>query len=136
MKATKEEMKQEALLRMDILKLDSRLKEQFDKENRLYYSAHGQGVLCLLTTEIQEAVRAFETLYGYLVYHVIDDVTAVGRMLTLLYVCPEKGEWSRDRKDIAEGYPLAYVVNLDCEAFSEFGSVGVVSANGGVVRTA
>lgn len=136
MKATKEQMKQEALVRMNILKLYPNVLHDFMIEDKLNFSAYGRGILYWLTDEMRELVKDFEATYGFLVYHVIDDQTEIGRLFTLLYISTEKEEWPTDQQDLRDGCPMAYVINCDCDAFSEFGTVGVKPIYGGVVRTA
>lgn len=41
----------------------------------------------------------------------------------IIYVSPHTEEWERDRKELAEGLPLAYCKNLDDETTSEFGNI-------------
>lgn len=136
MKATKEQMKQEALARMKLLKLHPNVIKKFKEEDKLNYSMGMHGMLYWATGEIGEVVQKFENQTGYLVYHVIHNNTEIGRMLTLLYVSTEMEEWNTDKQDLQEGCPLAYVENMTYPDCSEFGSVGVRPANGGVVRTA
>ena len=136
MKATKEQMKQEALARMKLLDLHPNVIKEFELEGKLNYSEGMLGILYRATDEIGEVVHNFENQNGYLVYHVIDNHTDIGRMLTLLYVSTKMTEWAADKQDLCEGCPLAYVANLTYPECSEFGSVGVRSCNGGVVRTA
>lgn len=136
MKATKDQMKQEALVRMKLLKLHPNAIKEFKEEDKLNYSDGILGILYWATDEIGEVVQKFENQTGYLVYHVIDNNTEIGRMLTLLYVSTEMEEWVADKRDIRDGCPLAYVENLTHPDCSEFGSVGVKSLNGGLVRTA
>lgn len=135
MKATKEQMKQEALDRMKLLKLHPNVIKEFKEEDKLNYSMGIHGILYWATDEIGEVVQKFGNQTGYLVYHVIHNNTEIGRMLTLLYVSTEMEEWNADKQDLREGCPLAYVENLTYPDCSEFGSVGVKSLNWGVVRT-
>ena len=136
MKATKEQMKQEALARMKLLDLHRNVVRDFETEGKINYSWGCLGILYWATGEIGEVVQKFENQTGYLVYHVIHNNTEIGRMLTLLYVSTEMEEWNADKQDLRKGCPLAYVENLTYPDCSEFGSVGVKSLNGGVVRTA
>lgn len=136
MKATKEQMKQEAMARMKLLKLHPIVVKEFEEEDKLKCSEGILGILYWATDEIGEVVQKFENQTGYLVYHVIDNNTEIGRMLTLLYISTEMEEWFADKRDIRGGCPLAYVENLTYPDCSEFGSVGVKSLNGGLVRTA
>lgn len=136
MKATKEQMKQEALARMKLLDLQYNVVRDFEAKEEIYYSLGTLGLLYLAFGGVVEVVQKFENQTGYLVYHVIDNDTNLGHMLTLLYVSTEMDEWSADKRDLQGGYPLAYVENMTYPDCSEFGSVGVRPANGGVVRTA
>ena len=136
MKATKEQMKQEALARMKLLGLQYNVIRDFEAKETVYYSLGALGLLYLAFGEVVKVVQKFENQTGYLVYHVIDNNTSIGRMLTLLYVSTEMDEWAADKQDLQEGCPLAYVENITYPDCSEFGSVGVKLFNGGVVRTA
>lgn len=136
MTVTKAMMKTEALERMDILNLHPNVVKEFKEQGVLNYSYSVLGFLYWLTEETQARVNAFEKETGYLVYHVIEDETSIGRLITFLYVSDDSGEWEQDKQDLREGFALAFVVNADDELCSEFGSVGLKSINGGVVRTA
>lgn len=136
MTVTKAMMKAEALERMDILNLHPNVIKEFKEQGVLNYSYSVLGFLYWLTEETQARVNAFEKETGYLIYHVIEDETSIGRLITFLYVSADSDEWERDKQDLREGFALAYVVNADDELCSEFGSVGLKSVNGGVVRTA
>ena len=137
MKATREQMKQEALARMKLLNLHPNVVNEFRNEDKLNYSEGTLGILYWATDEMKQIVESFEKKTGYTVYHLIDNNSEeIGHMLTLLYVSTEMEEWTYDRRDIQDGCPLAYVKNMTYPDCSEFGSVGVRPANGGVVRTA
>ncbi len=136
MAVTKAMTKEEALKRMDILKLHPNVIKEFKEQGVLNYSYSVLGFLYWLTEETQARVNTFEKETGYLVYHVIENETSIGRLVTLLYVSTESDEWEQDKQDLREGFALAFVVNADDELCSEFGSVGLKSVNGGVVRTA
>lgn len=137
MKATREQMKQEALARMKLLNLHPNVVNEFQNENKLNYSEGTLGILYCATDEMKQVAEGFEKKTGYKVYHLIDNNSEeIGHMLTLLYVSTDMEEWTYDRRDIQDGCPLAYVANMTYPDCSEFGSVGVRPANGGVVRTA
>lgn len=136
MTVTKAMMKTEVLERMDILNLHPNVIKEFKEQGVLNYSYSILGFLYWLTEETQARVNLFEKETGYLVYHVIEDETSIGRLITFLYVSANSDEWEQDKQDLREGFALAFVVNADDELCSEFGSVGLKSVNGGVVRTA
>lgn len=130
-----EKMKAEAIQRMRILKLHPITIEDFEKHGEVGYSFHTFGFYYLSEQE-KDQIRQFEKEYGYLVYYVIDSYTAVGRLLSYLYVSSNEEEWEQDRQDLEECRPIVYVKNADDERLSEFGSIGVEPRNGGVIRTA
>lgn len=127
--------KQEAIHRMKMLNLHGNVLREFEQENRLNMSEYG-GFLYWLHSDQQAIVDEFEAEWDALVYHVIHSYTSIGEMLTLLYVSNYPEEWEYDRLDLAEGYPLAYVKNLDDPYLSEIGSVGIECRIGGLIRTA
>ena len=135
MNITKEQKKQEALERMKLLSLYPNIIREFEKDGIVNMSENG-GYLYWLDDEQREYVSDFEEEHNALVYHVIHNYTEVGEMLTFLYVSDDADEWGYDRDDLKAGYACAYVKNLDEDAFSEFGSVGIKPEFGGLVRTA
>jgi len=134
MNITKEQKKQEALERMKMLSLYPNIIREFEKDGIVNMSENG-GYLYWLDDEQREYVSDFEEEYNALVYHVIHNYTEVGEMLTFLYVSDDEDEWRYDRDDLKAGYACAYVKNLDEDAFSEFGSVGIKPELGGLIRT-
>ena len=135
MNITKEQKKQEALERMKMLMLSPNIIKEFAKDGIVNMS-ETRGFLYWLDDEQKEYVSDFEEEHNALVYHVIHNYTEVGEMLTFLYVSDDEDEWGYDRDDLKAGYACAYVKNLDEDAFSEFGSVGIKPEFGGLVRTA
>lgn len=83
----------------------------------------------------KKAVADWEEESGGIVYAAILSNMVFGRCLALLYVSAEDEEWELDREDLEGRVPLAYVANLDAPDCSELGSIGIASANGGLVRT-
>lgn len=131
-----EKMKEEAIQRMRILKLYSTVLQDFSANEKINYSFSNFGFLYRLDKAMEERVRRFEKKYGYLVYHVIDNPTSIGRMHSYLYVSSNEEEWAQDRQDLEDGCPIVYVENVDDEILSEFGSIEIEPRNGGVIRTA
>lgn len=82
-----------------------------------------------------ERVKEVSDEYGIYVYHIIHCYTSFGELLNLLYVTSYEEEWEREREELKEGYPVSYVINLNIPHYSEFGSIGIKTAMGGIVRT-
>lgn len=134
MEKLKIEQKQEAIARMKKLDIYVQAITEFEKENLVNKSEHG-GILYWLDENEQEMVKEFEEKYGALVYHIIHNYTSFGELYAFLYVSKNKDEWDYDNDDLNHNICLAYVKNLDEDAYSEFGSIGIKSQFGGLVRT-
>lgn len=134
MEKLKIEQKQEAIARMKKLDIYAPAITEFGKENLVNKSEHG-GILYWLDENEQEMVKEFEEKYGAMVYHIIHNYTNFGELYALLFVSKDKDEWDYDNDDLNHNICLAYVKNLDEDAFSEFGSIGIKSQFGGLVRT-
>ncbi len=134
MEELKIKQKQEAIERMKMLKIYSQAIKEFEKENVINVSEHG-GILFWLDDEQQEMIKRFEEKYNAVVYHVIHNYTEFGELYSLLYVSQHENEWDYDRDDIKHNIALSYVVNINEESFSEFGSIEIRPQFGGVIRT-
>lgn len=142
----KQLQKKEALDRLKILHkefqtMDSIVKE-YEKDNTIFYSEYQnetfQGILYWISNneEFECAIKEFEEQNNALVYHAVLTPLTYGRTLTLLYVSQYQEEWKKDREELIEGLPLAYVINLDDENMSEFGGIQIIGVNGGISRIA
>ena len=94
MTVCKEDKKKEAYRRMTELQLNINGIQEFMKEDRLNISSGGS--LMHLDDEQTAIVQRFEEEYDVLVYHVIQNDTYLGTMLTLLFVSDQPGEWEQD----------------------------------------
>ena len=136
---TREEMKAEALKRMEMLGLHENVVHEFE-EGTLNYSDRMRmfgkpvGVLYWITPEVEKLVRDFEEQFGGMVYHLMHTNTSFGELVEMLFVSKYEEEWETDIEDIKSGEMLAYVYNLTYPEFSEFGHIGIKKAYGGLVR--
>lgn len=133
MSVTKSEMKEEARKRMNMLKFSPEVIRAFTESGEVYLSMNG--VLYSPDSETEKRIQKFEEETKGVVYHMIYNRTNIGNLLTFLYVSAYPEEWKRDCKDLKNGCPLAYVINEDDERFSEFGSVGIETYGGSIIRT-
>lgn len=134
MENLKLEQKQEAIDRMKMLDIYSPTIREFEEENIINKSEHG-GILYWLDENEKEFVKEFEEKYNAVVYHVIHNYTDIGELYSLLYVSSHKDEWDWDKDDLKHHIACAYVKNVDDDICSEFGSIGIKSQVGGLVRT-
>ena len=134
--ATIEERKNEAIKRMEALKLDKTCINAF-KKGKPWMSESRYGSLYEINyKEVKDKIKKFENEHNATVYHLIHNYTEFGELYSFLYVSNNEEEWEDDNADIRDGYAFAYVWNVDEEDFSEFGSIRVKSVFGRLVRTA
>lgn len=146
MEKLKELQKQEAIERLKILQdkfgLIRTVKTEFEKDNTLYYCEYLNkqfpAILYWISNNenYENSIKKFEREHKMLVYHAILTRTTFGKLLTLLCVSANQDEWKRDRDELTEGLPCAYVMNLNDDNCSEFGCVQIAGAKGGITRLA
>ena len=83
---TEQEMKNEAIVRMKMLKIYGNAIRDFRKKDRVLNKSEGYGALYWLNDEEKEAVKAFEEKTGNMVYTCILNHFEFGECLTMLYV--------------------------------------------------
>lgn len=137
-----EKQKEEALIRLKMLKVDKSVIDGFSKKEPVIFYSERQssffdGILYWMSNEesYQETVKTLQEKIGCLVYHAQLCHTDIGDMLTLLYVSNNPDEWEEDKQMLKEKSAFAYVANLSDPDMSVFGDVGIVPKNGGVSRT-
>lgn len=142
-KATKEEMRVEALRRMVKLGVDQSIIDAFNTEvlaqcEKFYGFFPKQFVVLAsrIESEIAKIVRETEREYNIMAYMVIKTNTDLGLLYDVLYVSSHKEEWEMDEEMMEENIIMSYCINTSYEHCSEFGSIGIAKQNGGIYRTA
>ena len=131
--ATRDEMKAEAVKRLEMLKVMPFVIKAF-KHGSLMMSEPPFGALYELDDEQKQMVEDVEKRYGGLVYMVVRQPMQFGLCDSLLWVSQYEEEWDYERGDIEEGVVFTYTVNHDADFCSEFGCIGIRAANGGLIR--
>lgn len=130
--ATQEEMKSEAIRRLEDLDVMSSVVSAFKRTGKIYRSEFG-GILYDLDEISKTAIGMLPE--DYTPYAVICTHTVFGTIYDVLYVTPNKGDWPYERMD-RNGFCASYAYNADDPQLSEFGSIQIQNANGGIVRMA
>lgn len=134
MTSTIEERKNEAVKRMENLLMNRKCINEFKKGN--VWMSESIGFLYEINDKkVQEKIKEFEKEYNATVYHLIHNMFEFGECYSFLYVSRDNEEWEDDNKILKQGYPYAYVWNVDDEWCSEIGSIGIKPMNGGIKRT-
>lgn len=90
------------------------------------------GILYNLNEDAKKAITIVQK-DGNFPYHVVVSHTMIGDMYAVLYASQDSTEWDSER--LSDGSCLAYVYNATYPECSEYGSIGIQSANGGIIRT-
>lgn len=133
--ATREEMKREAIARMELMKIKPDIIRKFEGQDIVWSSVNGPDVLdTALRQKIKDRIKWFENEFGGLVYHVV--ITG-SLFATFLYVSKWDEEWEEDREIITDdNCTVAYVYNMMNPILSELGGVQFKCEDGIVIRTA
>lgn len=123
----------ECVRRMEKLNLSSQCINAFRKGK--VWESEGIGALYELNDKEKQIVKEFEeNNKGYRVYHVIHNLFEFGEVYSLLYVDTELEEWEYFDSDLQDNITFVYAYNKTDNNCSEFGSIGVKSNIGGLVR--
>lgn len=117
---TMDDIQEEVQFRMKALGLMKQIVKEYASTGRIYMSEFG-GILY----DVKQ--------HGNIPYHVVVSHISIGDMYAVLYVSKTSNEWESERPN--KGSIWAYVYNSTHPDCSEFGPIGVQSANGGIVRT-
>lgn len=135
MQISREEKKQEAIQRMQKLRIFPGTIQQFEDDGYISISEPPFGAFYWADDEDLQRIRAFEAENDALVYLVVRSFTNIGQMDSYLYVSDYAEEWPTDNEDLKNDEPLVYVFNHDMPDCSEFGCIGIEhTAAAGLVR--
>ena len=135
MNVSREVKKEEAIKRMKVLGLFNPCIKAFKDRDEVQLSEQNGGLYEFNNNEhLNAIIENFEAQNNALVYHVIHTYTEFGELYNFLYVSDHSEEWDMDNADLADGYILAYVENVDDPICSEFGTIAVKGKFGGLVR--
>ena len=117
---TEEEMIEEAIKRMKILKLHKNAIKEFEQERMLNKSTLNLGILYWLDEKEKEMVKRLEKKYKFMVYHIIRSYSNLGETYEILFVENNKEEWNAEKEDLKNGFAMARVEVMNCLDNSEF----------------
>ena len=84
--------------------------------------------------ELLDKIQEIENEYDITVYHLIHNLTDFGELYSMLYVENTDTNYEYDNQLLDDGIQYAYVWNKDDEMCSEFGTIGIKPAGGGIIR--
>ena len=132
-------MKNQAKINMEELNIFKPYIEAFmEKDKVCFFEGYG-GYYADQEDELNEKIMWFEAEYNSIVYAVTHEKTGFGECYSFLYIPQNEDEWeySLERTENRNAYyTYAYVWNKDFEEFSEFGTIGINTFGGGIMRFA
>lgn len=126
----------EAIKRLNLLKIDSRVVESFVEDHVVLMSDIGDEIICELDEHEKELILKWEKNTGNVVYHVIKDFSLKGLFYCIFYVSQYEEEWDMDIRYLEQQNPIIYVMNMITEEYSEYGSILFKEKDGVLLRTA
>lgn len=130
----KEKIFNECIRRMKKLNLSKECINAFKKGK--VWESENIGALYELNDKEKQIVKDFENEHEeYKVYHVIHNLFNFGEVYSLLYVDTYFEEWEYFDNDLKDNITFIYAYNDTDNNCSEFGSIGIKSNIGGLIRT-
>ena len=120
MEVTIKELKDEAIKRMELLKLKSVAIQAFKDINTVYVS-NLSGNLTITNIEQKELIEELEEDKNILIYHLIHQTTQNRDVLYCLFVDNNKENWKADKEDLVK----QFAVTICCTKIKSINEIGV-----------
>ena len=129
----KDELKQEAIKRLEILKLDSKIIKDFKDNNKVYVSKikeTGTEIIC--DSKIVDMIKIFEQEKTIKIYHVV----IFDSQMYMLAIHKHKEEWKKEKLYLKKGWVTVVLFDTSKEGVIEFiaRDVGIEVENGKIKR--
>ena len=131
----KEQMKEKAVEILKEMSVYSPYIEAFEKNDVVTMFERYAGFWAYQYPKLHDKIKDFEQKHKCVVYAVTHEYFEFGECYTFLVVTAYKSEWKTLVTKAKDGfYAFSYVWNKDDDWCSEFGTVGIKSAHGGLRR--
>ena len=122
---TREEMKEQAIIRMQGLGIPEPVINNFKEQDHI--TVCNRGRFEKTGVDLLPLIHAIERKYGGLVYMVVRAESIYGYLDSLLYISPYEEDWEDEDDAIRDGIVFSYTHNWDFPECSEFGSIVVTT---------
>ena len=132
---TQEQRKTKAVELLHQLDIYEPYIQGFENDNQVCFFENYGGYWVYQEPDVYKKMLEIENEYNCTIYAITHEWASFGECYSFLYVSRYKSEWPYSLV-MEEGvhYATAYVWNKSFEEFSEFGTIGVKSFGGGIVR--
>lgn len=130
--ANYDELKNECIKRMKILKLNHKLINDYETDEKIYVTDLANNNVSDVTSyqEIRNLVQYFEQIKKIKIYHIIHIEQKNVDKTYLLYVSRNSNEWKAVKNDIKNGFVEVY----SYEEIRDFKTIGVETSGGKILR--
>lgn len=106
-----DELKQECVARLKILKLDSQIIGNFKNNDKIYVTQINKNVMEVTSyLEIKELVKSLEEKRKVKIYHIVSMEGEFKNVIYLLYTSVNKKEWELEKQDLKRGFTQAFIL--------------------------
>ena len=103
--ANDKELKQECIKRLEILKFDEKVINDFKHKDKLYVTnMSNKNIVDTTYNEIIKGIKVFERTYNVKIYHILNIESNSKIEVYFLYVKRDKKEWKNERVDLKNGF--------------------------------
>lgn len=129
--ANDKEVKQECLKRLEILKFNEKVIEDFKDKDKLYATNISNRKLVDTTyNEIIQGIKIFEKTNNVKIYYIVNIEKNNNIVIYLLYVKRNKREWKNEREDLKNGFVEVY----SYEEIRQVKVIGIETKSGQVIK--
>lgn len=117
--------------RLEILKFDDKVIEDFNGKDKLYVTnMSNKNLVDIAYNEIIQVIKVFEKSNNVRIYHIVKVETDNSIVIYLLYVKRNKREWKNEREDLRNGFTEVYFY----EVIKKVKNIGIETESGQVVK--
>lgn len=128
-----EEIKKECIERLKILGLDSKIINDFEKEEKVYISVIDVDILEATQYDyVCKLIKRFEENWKVKIYHVISIEREMRDTVHVLYVSKDKSKWKAEKEDLKNGFTQAHTLET-VRAFLH-DNIGIKIENGKIIK--
>lgn len=129
--ANDKELKQECMKRLEILKFDDKVIEDFNVKDKLYVTnMSNENLVDIAYNEIIQVIKVFEKANNVRIYHIVKVETHNNIVVYLLCVKRNKREWKNEREDLKNGFTEVY----SYEGIRKIKNIGIETNLGKITR--
>lgn len=128
-----EEIKKECIERLKILGLDSKIINDFEKEEKVYISVIDRDIVEATQYDyVLNLIKSFEKNWNVKIYHIISIERKMRDTVHVLYVSKDKSKWKAEKEDLKNGFTQAHTLET-VRAFMH-DNIGIKIENGKIIK--